>query len=166
MARKANVSCDYCDSPFYKRPNSLKSNKRGHFCSTPCYSKWRLERSEKKACPICESVFSLRKKDQVFCSLTCSATRPRKVKWNGKGKNHKATLRKMLLDLGWDKVCMVIGCTYSRTHDIHRLVPGKEGGEYVLGNIFAICPNHHAEEHRKLIKLQRIGDMLLSATEA
>ncbi len=60
---------------------------------------------------------------------------------------------------------MVVGCTYDRTHDIHRLLPGKRGGKYTLGNIFAVCPNHHAEEHRGLIKLKQVAKMKLSATE-
>ena len=27
----------------------------------------------------------------------------------------------------------------------HRIIPGREGGRYVLGNVIALCPTHHAE---------------------
>ena len=56
---------------------------------------------------------------------------------------------------------MVKSCSYNRTHDIHRLIPGKDGGEYILGNMFALCPNHHAEVHRKLTILEQIGSLEL-----
>ena len=56
---------------------------------------------------------------------------------------------------------MVEGCGYDKTYDIHRLIPGKQGGKYETGNMFAICPNHHAETHRKLIILEKINDYSL-----
>jgi hypothetical protein len=60
---------------------------------------------------------------------------------------------------------MVEGCDYGRCFDIHRLCPGREGGEYVIGNMFAICPNHHAEAHRGLIRLVKVDDHTLQAVE-
>ena len=53
---------------------------------------------------------------------------------------------------------MVKGCTYSRTYDVHRLIPGCKGGKYEIGNMFAICPNHHAEIHRQIAKAEKIND--------
>jgi hypothetical protein len=61
--------------------------------------------------------------------------------------------------------CMVEGCNYSRTFDIHRLIEGKNGGGYEIGNMFAICPNHHAEVTRGLIKLQKVNDFTLKILE-
>ena len=63
------------------------------------------------------------------------------------------------------KCCMVQGCNYNKTYDIHRLIEGKIGGKYEIGNMFAICPNHHAETHRGIIKLQKINDYTLKAIE-
>jgi hypothetical protein len=57
--------------------------------------------------------------------------------------------------------CMVEGCNYNLTYDIHRALPGKDGGEYVVGNMFAICPNHHAEEHRHLVTLEKVDERTL-----
>jgi hypothetical protein len=57
--------------------------------------------------------------------------------------------------------CMVEGCSYNRTYDVHRLIPGRDGGEYVIGNMFLICPNHHAEVTRGIIELEKIDDCTL-----
>ncbi len=56
---------------------------------------------------------------------------------------------------------MVLGCNYNKCYDIHRLIEGKDGGLYEIGNMFAICPNHHAEVHRGLIKLIKINNYTL-----
>jgi hypothetical protein len=60
---------------------------------------------------------------------------------------------------------MVDGCDYDRTFDIHRFVSGRSGGHYGIGNMFAICPNHHAEVTRKIIKLEKINDYTLRIVE-
>ena len=54
--------------------------------------------------------------------------------------------------------CMVEGCTYRTTFNIHRLVTGKNGGKYEIGNMFAICPNHHAEVTRGLIHFGKVNN--------
>ena len=56
---------------------------------------------------------------------------------------------------------MIEGCEYNKTYDIHRLIKGKDGGKYEVGNMFAICPNHHAEIHRGLIEVEKIDDKTL-----
>lgn len=38
-------------------------------------------------------------------------------------------------------------CGWYGPLDSHRLVPGKDGGEYVLGNVINICPNCHRLLH-------------------
>jgi predicted restriction endonuclease len=53
---------------------------------------------------------------------------------------------------------MVVGCNYNTLFEIHRLFPGREGGKYEIGNMFAICPNHHAEVERGYIELIKISD--------
>jgi len=56
---------------------------------------------------------------------------------------------------------MVEGCTYNKTYDIHRVIEGKHGGEYKIGNMFAICPMHHAEITRKIIEVNKVNDCTL-----
>lgn len=44
-------------------------------------------------------------------------------------------------------------CGYAKMpSDVHRLVPGAEGGAYVAGNIVALCCRCHREVHRGLAK--------------
>jgi len=57
--------------------------------------------------------------------------------------------------------CMIEGCSYNRTYDIHRVIEGKNGGEYKIGNMFAICPCHHAEITRKIIEVEKVDDKTL-----
>lgn len=54
-------------------------------------------------------------------------------------------------------VQVYLGCTYDTTFDIHRFVPGAEGGEYKIGNMFAVCPNHHAEVTRGFIEFEKVN---------
>lgn len=65
------------------------------------------------------------------------------------------------MSLGWDGSCMVIGCEYDKTTDVHRFVHGLDGGEYTPENSFAVCPNHHAEEHRGITSFEIVGPMEL-----
>ena len=60
---------------------------------------------------------------------------------------------------------MVEGCAYNTTYDVHRHVSGKDGGLYEIGNMFAICPNHHAEITRKIISMTKISDCLLASEQ-
>jgi|TARA_B110000503_G_C6855195_1_gene292513 predicted restriction endonuclease len=53
---------------------------------------------------------------------------------------------------------MVSGCTYNRVYNVHRFIEGKNGGKYEIGNMFAICPNHHGEYHARLINFEKISD--------
>jgi hypothetical protein len=62
--------------------------------------------------------------------------------------------------------CMIRGCNYGKTFDIHRYISGKDGGKYEIGNMFAICPNHHAEIHRGVIQIVKINNCELEITEA
>jgi predicted restriction endonuclease len=56
---------------------------------------------------------------------------------------------------------MIENCVYDKTFDIHRYVWGKDGGKYEIGNMFAICPNHHAEITRKIISVVKVDDKTL-----
>jgi hypothetical protein len=38
--------------------------------------------------------------------------------------------------------CFIPGCPWPDT-DLHRIVPGSEGGKYEDGNVIPLCPNHH-----------------------
>jgi len=66
--------CSTCNSPFQARSDS-----KSHFCSSKCFGK-SIVRNNPKICPICDTVFSSRKLDQVYCSNKCSqSTRSTKI---------------------------------------------------------------------------------------
>jgi hypothetical protein len=119
-------------------------------------------------CPVCDCDFS-GKLTQVYCSKQCAgkATRNRLGTKKGvrKHKNLQEERLKQLRLVFKFTTCMVRGCNYCKTFDIHRIVQGKDGGKYEVGNMFAICPNHHAEVHRGIIKLIKISDYELLAEE-
>ncbi len=37
--------------------------------------------------------------------------------------------------------------------DVHRIVPGKDGGKYVKTNEIVVCKHHHAKIHAEKIKI-------------
>lgn len=46
------------------------------------------------------------------------------------------------------KHCEIPECKYDKIVQRHRIVPGREGGDYKLGNVISLCPTHHAEADR------------------
>jgi hypothetical protein len=52
------------------------------------------------------------------------------------------------------KYCEFPGCPYSRITQRHRIVPGRDGGKYSLGNVIALCPTHHCEADRGWIPVE------------
>jgi hypothetical protein len=50
------------------------------------------------------------------------------------------------------KECEFPGCGYDIIVTKHRITPGAEKGKYILGNVIALCPNHHSEADRGLIE--------------
>lgn len=128
---------------------------------------YKFRRPDDKLCKKCGSPFKPSKSRVKFCSIKCSNS------FNGdlKRKYTCATNNTSRLKLENIKFvhhfdsCMIEGCNYNTTYDVHRLVPGKEGGKYEIGNMFAICPNHHAEITRKIIKVEKINDFTLRIVE-
>lgn len=46
------------------------------------------------------------------------------------------------------EVCEIPGCLYDKIIQKHRILPGRNNGRYILGNVIGLCPNHHAEADR------------------
>jgi hypothetical protein len=151
----------------YRRPGQIA--KGNVFCSTACYRK--LNSKKLKKCLECLEDFYPKHSVQRYCSKQCATVGVRKenpwsTRKNGKVYKNTTQMRLFLLeDLFQFKSCMVDTCNYSTIYEVHRLIPGKEGGEYVVGNMFAICPNHHAEVTRNVITLKKINDYTLTIVE-
>jgi hypothetical protein len=158
--RKPNTNCDYCNKAIYRRPFQIETCKN-NYCSRQCRG---LDSKNKGVCPVCDSEFHPRSK-QIYCSRQCSGktTRNRLGKRSGE-KTYKNYTEKNMLTLkkAFDfNSCMVKGCSYNICYDIHRLKEGKDGGKYEIGNMFAICPNHHSEIHRGITIVKKINDYTL-----
>lgn len=165
MSRKLNRECDQCQKLYYQRPSQAKKYKTG-YCSKECYSK--AKENPLLECEFCKIKFKSKRKEQRFCSRSC-ATSGTRGQWSTKKKDGSfrniQQQRLYILQKNFDfKECMIEECTYNKTFDIHRFIPGKDGGKYEIGNMFAICPNHHAEIHRGLIFVNKNSDFELKIT--
>lgn len=156
MGRVLNTECKVCGRLFYKRPSQKKKHPN-HYCSLECNYKGRPLKYKDRVCKTCGKIFRHNKRGQMFCSLSCAASRPRSEKWNGHGKNRSKILFKLFGERGWNGECMINGCEYSNTLDVHRIIEGKNGGEYNLDNTIIVCPNHHAEIHRLRLEINLLN---------
>lgn len=162
MNRKPNCNCSHCGKGIYRRPKDIERFENV-FCSSKCYG---LANRKGVACKTCGTRFKPEKKTSVYCSRGCANIGRTGLKYTKQKTQNASTLRleKLKKEFNFES-CMVEGCGYNRTFDVHRLVEGKKGGKYEIGNMFAICPNHHAEFHRGLITLEKINNCTLRAVE-
>lgn len=165
MGRKANAICDRCGKPYYRRPYQ-EAYEHG-YCSRKCFAVGKT--IPERECQHCKAMFKPVKRTQRYCSRRCAGVgsrRPWSTKKNGMPRNANAKRLAFLKEKSGADCCMVQGCDYGRTLDVHRLVEGKDGGKYSLGNMFMICPNHHAEIHRGVVRVEKGGDFVLRAIDA
>jgi len=157
--RHPNTKCSICEKPVYRRPNELLRLKNV-YCCRKCQGAPRKATLKSKICPQCKKEFTHPSyQPRTYCSLSCSslARRGRHHKHN-KGYLPRNVDRLLhLLEEAKTTHCMIEGCLYENTLDVHRLITGKKGGKYKKGNMFALCPNHHAELHRGVIEVQKVG---------
>lgn len=166
QSRRPNTSCQVCGKPLYRKPNELVRYKA--YCSNKCQTAVSRAKILSKKCVYCGNSFThpdyLNKRK--YCSHSCSNKARRGVSYTGNKLLHNQA--RLLIELskksGCDH-CMVEGCNYSKTLDVHRLTQGKFGGQYEFDNIYAICPNHHAEFHRGVVTLITTGPFRLQAVE-
>jgi len=135
---------------------------KASFCSRACQAQ-KQDGTHEIVCESCEKPFRAhRYQKRRFCSKSCANRARRGMKYTGNQKDNAQVRRFVALArLAGSVRCMVEGCTYNKTLDLHRLVEGQDGGSYSLDNTFMLCPNHHAEHHRGIIILRKIGPFLL-----
>jgi hypothetical protein len=157
--RKPNCICGICGTPIYRRPGLLRVFKNV-YCSLKCY---RIATEPiQKSCRICKKLFRPEKTTARYCSRSCANISRRGIRYSKDRIMNNSRRRFLILREEFQFTqCMIEGCEYDKTFDIHRLASGKEGGHYELGNMFAICPNHHAEVSRGLITLEKVSDCQL-----
>ena len=166
--RRPNTTCVICGKGVYRRPWEIEHRIKNVYCSKACMQVHKPPIPDIR-CGTCCKHFHPEKRTVKYCSKICAskATKNRQgtsgIK-NGHRNKSQARLE-TLQRLFHFESCMVENCIYSKTYDIHRLIRGKDGGEYEIGNMFAICPNHHAEETRGLIKFYKINEYTLGIIE-
>lgn len=154
--RHPNTQCLYCQNPIYRRPKELQKGRV--FCSRECCVKYDGP-IDHRDCNYCGKSYKPRNRKSSFCSRSCANTSRLGNKYTKDSHNNLSTKRLALLKeiFNFDS-CMIIGCSYNNCYDVHRLEQGKDGGKYEIGNMFAICPNHHAEIHRGIIEVRKVSD--------
>ena len=158
--RKPNCVCKSCQKEIYRKPCEI-SKFKNVYCSKECLWEDRGRRKDKE-CKNCKKQFRPYKRNSEFCCKKCANSNRRGKTYSKLSAGNKSRTNLALLKNTFKfESCMVENCNYNKTYDIHRLKEGKDGGKYEIGNMFAICPNHHAEVHRRLIKLEKINDYTL-----
>jgi endogenous inhibitor of DNA gyrase (YacG/DUF329 family) len=162
---KPNAICNICEKPIYRKPAQINRNRGNVFCSKKCFWKYK-GLIENKQCETCHKIFKPEKRTSCFCSRACSNISRRGISYSKESEGNKSQRRLAILknNFNFDH-CMIENCNYNKTYDVHRLIEGKNGGKYEIGNMFAICPNHHAEVHRKIIIFEKINDWSLKAID-
>lgn len=54
-----------------------------------------------------------------------------------------------------DKCCYFCECDTYELLDVHRIIPGENGGQYTEKNSVTLCANCHRKVHADLIKIDR-----------
>jgi hypothetical protein len=54
-----------------------------------------------------------------------------------------------------DKKCYFCSCNIYKLLDVHRIVEGKEGGQYTEHNTVTVCSLCHRNIHSGMIKIDR-----------
>lgn len=52
-----------------------------------------------------------------------------------------------------NNVCRICKNEQYEVLDVHRIIPGEQGGEYVKGNVVSICSNCHRLVHNEVITI-------------
>lgn len=56
--------------------------------------------------------------------------------------------------------CEIPGCDFDFCFQRHRIKPGNDGGKYRVGNVVALCPNHHAFADAGALTRQQLWDIV------
>lgn len=156
--RKPNTECFFCKKKIYRRPSELKK-RTIVYCSHACKKEnW----PNKRVCAVCGLTYRPSHYKNKTCSRICSNKNRTGLKYSKSkySSNSERNLAKLKNEFNFTH-CMLEGCQYKKVFDVHRLVAGRFGGQYEIGNMFAICPNHHAEIERGIIRVEKVNNFTL-----
>lgn len=103
-----------------------------------------------KICPVCKNTFylgnSIKEKNQVTCSYSCSNTYFRSGKNNPNWKDGKSSYREKALNY-YGKKCVNCGNTNEIVLQVHHIDHNRSNNN--LSNLKVLCANCHLIEHSK-----------------
>lgn len=158
--RKPNSQCSTCGTPLYRRPSQSQWNA---FCSKECrFAKDspHPRKSAQRSCVACGKEFKASNKASKSCSRTCANKLRYGVTYGG-GRKDDLRRRELQAHNNGKYECMEMRCNWSATLDIHRFIPGCDGGKYEIGNMFFLCPNHHSLVTRRIARCEKVDDRSL-----
>lgn len=56
--------------------------------------------------------------------------------------------------------CEITACFWPHKIQRHRINPGRDGGKYKLGNVIALCPNHHWMADNALLTQEQLFEIV------
>ena len=86
------------------------------------------------------------KKGERRYSKLCSTHNNHKYGYTHPRKGNSLERRKKKLKESLGVSCQICGWKKAPC-DLHRIIPGKDGGKYTTDNIMVLCPNCHREKH-------------------
>lgn len=61
--------------------------------------------------------------------------------------------------------CEYPGCDWPYKIQRHRIMPGRDGGKYKLGNVIGLCPNHHWLADEGLLSAEYLAEIVYRRIE-
>lgn len=159
------VTCNQCKKEFDKAKKAitqqLKKGHSNHYCSKACSLQHQREFQRNgtvEGCyncgkPVYRSKEKLErsKSGRRFCCNKCAsislgkemrgANHPSYI--DGQGKYREIAYEK------WGTACVI--CGYDRVINVHHIDKNRKNND--ISNLIVLCPNHHAEAHRGLLKV-------------
>lgn len=136
------------------------------FCGSKCRDDFRkiqtgkLNPSYKRVemdCDICGKPFAVIPsrlvKNQVYCSMACGYE-GRRRKISGVRRNIENPSGKAAAKRRDEFRCLI--CNFEHVVAAHHIVPVKQGGTNLIGNIITLCPNHHYMAHAGMFSIDEL----------
>lgn len=153
-SKQVYFNCDYCGKESSDRPSHYAKKKR-HFCSTDCYSKFRIELMPFNEQNAYKGVREEGESKQIYHRNYCESNPENishlKARRYAREKNaegsHTLKQWKELKELHNNK-CAICKLEKQLTKD--HIIPLSKGGSDFIENIQPLCRNCNSKKHNKI----------------
>lgn len=152
--KQISFECDYCGKESSDKPSSYKKKKR-HFCSTECYSKFRIEKMSFFEQNSYKGVRKKGENKQVYHRNYCKNNPENiahlKARRYAREKNAEGshTLKEWNeLKKHFNNCCAICGESKKLTKD--HIMPLSEGGSDYIKNIQPLCKNCNSRKWKHI----------------